>query len=190
MRDTTLAKRHPDLYRRKTQEKRRKYIENRTIGKMNKRNAALAAGFSLAMAKNPSQKIETPEVLAAIQSIEHALLTKVPTEVLAQKFAEGLEATIVKTAQLDGYITDVKEFPDYPTRRQYLLDIARISGRYQPKTTTEHTGKHGGPIELTAMTHEQLQQRKQWLEEQLGLNGRGGPEGRALPPAPVGAETD
>lgn len=179
---------HPERYRKKNEEKRRKYIENLAIGRMSKKEAALAAGFSLSMARSPADRIETPEVLAEIERLERALLEAIPTEVLVQKYAEGLEATTFKTAQEKGQITDVLEVPDYPTRRQYLLDIARLSGRYQPKTPTEHTGRDGGPIELTAMTHEQLQQRKQWLEEQLGISGRGGPDGRALPPPQGGPE--
>ena len=179
----------PRPLQKETQEKRRKYIENRTIGGMNKKRAAVEAGFSLAMATNAASRIETPEVVAAIQSLEKALLEGIPTELLVQKFAEGLEATVPKVVHQDGE-SDIREFPDYRTRLQYLEKIALISGRHEPRTRTEHTGKDGGPIELTAMTHEQLKQRKQWLEEQLGLNGRGGLEGRALPSAPVGAETD
>lgn len=41
----------PRPLQKETQEKRRKYIENRTIGGMNKKRAALEAGFSLAMAR-------------------------------------------------------------------------------------------------------------------------------------------
>lgn len=172
-----------------TQEKRRKYIENRTVGGMNKIQAALAAGFSRGMAVNVANRIETPEVLAAIESLEQALLDGIPTELLLQKFREGLDATTIRTAQQDGQITDVREFPDYATRLQYLEKIALISRRYQPKTTTEHTGKDGGPIELKAFTNEQLEQRKQWLERELGISQPGNDAGGALPPPPGGSKT-
>jgi hypothetical protein len=171
-----------------TEEKRRKYIEYRTVGGMNKKDAALKAGFTLGMATNASTRIETPEVLEAIQSLEKALLEGIPTERLLQKFDEGLEATVVKTAQVEGRITDAQEFPDYRTRLRYLEKIALISRRYQPTTSTEHTGKHGGPIELTALTDEQLKQRIQWLERELGISHPPSPDGRALPPPQGGSE--
>lgn len=176
------------IYRRKaTEAKRRKYIENVTIGGMSKKDAALAAGFSPHMAHG-IRKIETPEVVATIQSLEKALLEGIPTELLVQKFAEGLDATVPKSVYQDGE-SDIREFPDYRTRLQYLEKIALISGRHEPRTRTEHTGKDGGPIELTAMTHEQLQQRKQWLERQLGIDAGGEATAGALPAAPAGGET-
>jgi hypothetical protein len=173
-----------------TEKKRSKYIKNVTIGGMNKKDAALAAGFTLGMATNAAGRIETPEVLAAIESLEKGLLEGIPTELLIRKFAEGLDATTVKIAQRDGEITDVQAFPDYPTRLQYLEKIALISRRYQPTNTTEHTGKHGGPIELTALTREQLEQRKQWLERQLGISRPCSADGRALPPPSGGSEAE
>lgn len=166
-----------------TEEKRVEYLKNLAKG-MNKKKAALAAGFSLSMARKPGARIENrPEMLVAIQSLEKALLEGIPTELLVQKFAEGLEATVPKAVHRNGR-GGIREFPDYRTRLEYLEKIALFSGRHEPKSRTEHTGKDGGPIELTAMTHEQLKQRKQWLEEQLGLSDRGGFYARALPPAP------
>lgn len=174
---------------KEAQNKRRKYVINRTIGGMNKKDAALAAGFSSSMAWNAGAKIETPEVLGAIESFEKALVVGIPTATLVQKFAEGLEATVVKTAQRDGDITDVREFPDYPTRLQYLEQIVLISKRYQPKSTTEHTGKDGGPIELMALSYEELQQRKQWLERELGISQPDNDLGGTLPPPQGGQKT-
>ncbi len=182
-------KKQPAYYRKATEAKRRKYVENLVVGGISRKDAALAAGFSPYMAQNPSSKVETPQVLAAIESLEKALLIEIPTALLVQKFGEGLEATIVKTAEKDGEITDVKEFPDHPTRLKFLEKIALISGRYQPKTTTEHTGKDGGPIELRALSNEELKRRREWLERELGIIQPGGPHGGALPPPPGGPKT-
>ena len=171
-----------------TTEKRVEYLKN--LGKgMNKKKAALAAGFSLSMALKPGARIENrPEMLVAIQSLEKALLEGIPTELLVQKFAEGLDATVPKSVHRNGR-GGTREFPDYRTRLEYLEKIALFSGRHEPRSRTEHTGKDGGPIELSALTYEQLQQRKQWLEKQLGIDPVGRVDGRALPPAPERPET-
>jgi hypothetical protein len=143
---------------------------------MNKMDAALEAGFPRSMARSAKEKIETPEDVA-MELMDKALVTGIPTELLVRKFAEGLEATIVKIIQHQGRITDKIEFPDHPTRLEYLKEIVLISRRYQPKTTTQHTGEQGGPIELKALTDEELKQRIQWLERKLGISRPGSDPG-------------
>lgn len=179
----------PKALQKEIQEKRRKYIENRTIGGMNKKRAALEAGFSLAMATNASARIETPEVLAAIESRDKALLDGIPNEVLVRKFAERLEAKVPKAVHRNRR-RDTREFPDCCTRLERLEKIAVFSGRHEPGIGAEHTGKDGGPIELSALTYEQLKQRKQWLERQLGIDAGGEAAAGNLPAAPAGGETD
>lgn len=156
---------------------------------MNRTQAALAAGFSPITARNPGAKIETPEVCEAIESLERTLLETIPTKLLARRFREALDATLVKTAQHKGKIKDVKKFPDHRTRMEAALHIAMISGRYTPKTATEHTGRDGGPIELTAYTDDQIEERARRLEQELGIGHPTSPDGRALPPAEGVPET-
>ena len=124
---------------KETQEKRRKYVKNRTLKGLNKKDAALEAGFPLSMAENAAAKIETPEVVAAIEEFDKALTLAIPTVRLVKKLSEGLEATTVKTAQFEGAITDVKEFVDYPTRLQYVKEIALMSRRFEPRSKVEHS---------------------------------------------------
>jgi hypothetical protein len=79
----------PRPRQKETQEKRRKYIENRTIGGMNKKDAALNAGFTLAMATNAAGRIETPEVLAAIESWKRASWTAFPRNFWYRNFVKA-----------------------------------------------------------------------------------------------------
>lgn len=119
------------------QQKRRKYVKNRTIKGLNKKDAALEAGFPLSMAENAAAKIETPEVIAAIEEFDRALVMVIPTARLVQKLNEGLDATVVKTAQFKGEITDEKEYVDYPTRLQYVREVALMSKRFTPNSKLE-----------------------------------------------------
>ena len=179
----------PRPYQKETQQKRRKYIENVAIHGMNKKDAALAAGFSPGMAQNAKARIETPEVRAAIRSLEKSLLDGISTERLVQKLDEGLDATIPKIAVQEGQISEVQLFPDHPTRLKYAEKIALMSGRYRLKNITEHTGKDGGPIELMALTPDELKQRREQLLRELGLVERGNEAGGALPPPASDPET-
>lgn len=148
---------------------------------MTKYDAGKAAGFSDSMARNAANRIETPEVRDEIESMEKAISAEIDTSLLAQKLREGLDATTPKTAQKDGQISDERFYPDYRIRLQYIEKIALMSGQYQPRNTSGPTGKDGGPIDLKALTDEQLQQRKQWLLQELGLTQPGSNPGGNLP---------
>jgi hypothetical protein len=147
---------------------RQNYVTNLMSG-MTKNDAATAAGFSPSMARNAASRIETPEVRDQIHSLQQAILLELPTQLLVQKFREGLDATVVQTARKDGKFTDERAFPDYRIRLRYLEKIASISGRDQPGTVEAGTDNNGGPIDLKSLTTEERRARMRWLEQQLGI---------------------
>jgi len=152
---------------------RKEYVKNLMTG-MTKNDAATAAGFSPSMAANAAHRIETPEVRDEIQSLQKALLVEVPTQLLAQRLREGLDATTVKIARKDGKFTDERTFPDYCVRLRYIEKITAMSGRDQPQPVA--TNNNGGPINLKVLTNEELKERRKWLERELGIapNGTNG----------------
>lgn len=94
-------------------------------GKLSKKECALAVGFPESMANNVKKKIEDPnrDFFQRIGDVA------IPDEILWGKLREGLDATTVKTASLDGVITDMQEFVDFETRRKYLETAAEWKGR-------------------------------------------------------------
>jgi len=146
----------------------KEYVKNRIDGK-SKYDAGVAAGFSHSMARNAANRIETPEVRDEIESLQRAISAEIDTSLLAQKLREGLDATTPKTAQKDGQISDERLYPDYRIRLQYIEKIALMSRQYQPRNTSGPTGKDGGPIDLEALTDEELKERERRLEQELGI---------------------
>lgn len=64
---------------------------------------------------------------------------------LAQKIAEGLDATVVKVFKGDeDTIIESKEYVDYPTRASYLALAAKLGG-IEPNRV-ELTGANGAPL--------------------------------------------
>jgi hypothetical protein len=164
---------------------RKDYVKNFMSG-MTKNDAARAAGFSPSMAANAAHRIETPEVRDEIRNLQKALLAEIPTSLFVEKFREGLAATTVKTARKDGKFTDEREFPDYRIRLRYLEKIASMSGLDQSKTVAPPTNDNAAPINLKALTNEELRERRERLERQLGID-RNRTDGTACLPAPGGA---
>lgn len=130
---------------------------------------------------------EMSEVLSSTESFEKTLLDGISNELLLEKLKEGLAATSAKTRSKGE--TALDEFPDHPTRLRYIEKIVLYSGRYRPKVATRHSGKDGGPAEVTTLTRDELEQRIQWLEQKLGISRPSGPDGGALLPAPGETET-
>jgi hypothetical protein len=151
---------------------RKEYVKNLMSG-MTKNDAATAAGFSHSMARNAANKIEIPEVRDEIESLQKALLVEIPTQLLVEKFREGLDATTVKIARKDGKFTDERTFPDHRVRLRYLEKIAAMSGRDQPQPVAAPTNNNGDPIDLKKLTGEELKERVRWLERELGINQNG-----------------
>jgi len=148
---------------------RKEYVKSLMSG-MTKKDAATAAGFSPSMARNAANKIETPKVRDEIESLQKTLLVEIPTQLLVQKFREGLDATTVKIGRKDGKFTDERTSPDYRVRLRYIEKIASMSGRDQPQTVAAPTNNIGGPIDLKALTKEELREYREWLERELGIN--------------------
>lgn len=59
---------------------------------------------------------------------------------LAAVAFEGLDATAVKTASLDGEITDEKSYADYPTRHKYLETVLKLRGELKQDETPTQGG--------------------------------------------------
>ena len=96
-------------------------------GKISKKAAALAAGFSEAMARNAKVKIEDVHR----EYFQRLADAAIPDELLIIKLREGLDATEVKTASYEGQITGMEEFVDFKTRHMYLETAAEWKGRVQ-----------------------------------------------------------
>lgn len=94
-------------------------------GRISKRKAALAVGFSKSMAENAKAKIEDVH-REYFQRLADAVI---PDELLIVKLREGLDATEVKTASYEGQITGMEEFVDFKTRLAYLETAAEWKGR-------------------------------------------------------------
>src|SRR5215813_10758283 len=109
-------------------EKQRKYVENRAQG-MNKKAAALAAGYSAATATIPGQAIEKEDVKRAF---ELAMRRHCPAERVAKRIAQGLNAKATKFFAKDGYVTEAREVIDWSERRQYAALAAELAGYHVP----------------------------------------------------------
>ena len=95
-----------------------RYIAN-TVAGMNKKQAALAAGYSPATAHNASRAIEIPPVA---QSIKEALANEgITLELIAQGLKNGLEA--VKEEELNGKTVITI---DYAVRHRYLETLIKL----------------------------------------------------------------
>lgn len=94
-------------------------------GKLSKKAAALAAGFSESMADNVKVKIEDVHR----EFFQRLADAAIPDEILIAKLREGLDATEVKTASYEGKITAMEEFVDFKTRLAYLETAAEWKGR-------------------------------------------------------------
>jgi len=110
--------------------RRQLYLKHRSEGK-NKLEAALAAGFSKAMARNAAAKIETADVRTAFRELMQAVA---PAHKIAQRIAEGLDATETKFFQHEGMVTDSREAVAWSERRQYAELAAKYGGHVEEKT--------------------------------------------------------
>lgn len=72
---------------------------------------------------------------------------------LAQKIAEGLDATVVKPFAHEGVVIDEKTYIDYPTRAAYLNLAAKLGG-LEPMKEVGVGGIGGGPVEVNVRNAE------------------------------------
>lgn len=112
---------------------------------LNKKEAALDAGYSMAVATNTKQKIEKRP------SFQKLLDKSFKIKDIRNKLQDGLDAQIVKTATFKGSITDQKSFPDYQTRLKYIELLMQLKGElsgsleYQRRANEEGLpGEQGG----------------------------------------------
>ena len=105
--------------------RKRKYVAGRLSGK-SKKDSALEAGFSPAMARNAAAKIENLSVRRAFQELARKA---VPAGKILKRLKEGLDATWVHQDGKRG--TSVE--PYYRERREYLILAAKLGGYYIEK---------------------------------------------------------
>lgn len=124
-------------------EKKQKYLKNRAKG-MNKKQAAIKAGYAESTASAISSHIETPDVkLAFRQAIQdHAPYIKV-----AKRVGEGLDAMETKFFQKDGFVMESKDVISWSERRQYAELAAQMGEYYTPKQMSQGIIIINGPAE-------------------------------------------
>jgi len=104
--------------------RQRKYLEHRAKGKT-KLDSALAAGYSLHMARAAAVKVEKPEVKEAFARLVRQY---VPAHRIAKRLQEGLDAMETKFFQKDGAVTDSRDVVNFAERRAYAELAANIGG--------------------------------------------------------------
>jgi hypothetical protein len=118
-------KKRGTVRKRSTRTARVKVYARELLKGKSKKAAALAAGYSEAMASQAGARIERPNQ----EYFERLMDRFIPDELLATKVREGLESTVVKTATFEGEITDEREYADMPTRARYIELAAEFKGR-------------------------------------------------------------
>jgi len=119
--------------------KKQRYVEGVVAGRSRKQ-AALDAGFTQAMATHPGQKIETADVREAFSALIREVI---PAEKIAKTIAAGIEANETKFFSHEGKVEDEREVIAWSERRQYA-ELAAEYGGYKPAAKDE--GAHGGGV--------------------------------------------
>ena len=120
--------------------KKQRYLEGRVAGK-SKRQAALDAGYSEAMADHPG-KIETKDVRHAFAAL---MREAVPPERIAKAISEGLDAMETKFFSSEGSVTDSRDVIAWSERRAYA-ELAAEYGQYH--VPEKGDGERGGGVIL------------------------------------------
>ena len=90
-------------------------------------NIALAARIAGMDPSQAAKKLKNDESIN--EGIRDALSRiRLDADSLARALDEGLDAFIVKTASLDGKITDERFYPDYATRHKYVETLLKVRG--------------------------------------------------------------
>ena len=101
-----------------------RYIQNKING-MNKKDAAIKAGYSPSCANAAKGRIESTE------AYQRAVDKYISESRLYEALNDGLSATTTKIATNNGEITDEKEYPDYNARCKYVDIALRLRGDYE-----------------------------------------------------------
>lgn len=109
-------------------EQKQAYVRNRSKG-LNKRQAALKAGYALNTARIATSAIETPDVKAVFRAIVDRAAGM---DAVARTLVEGLHATETRLASFEGKFTDERVVPDYATRAKYAQMISEYAGYVSP----------------------------------------------------------
>jgi phage terminase small subunit len=105
--------------------RKQKYVAGRLEGK-SKKDSAMDAGYSPAMARNAAAKIESLDVRRSFQELARKA---VPTEKILKRLAEGLDATWIHQDNKKGTVAEAY----FRERREYLILAAKLGGYYIEK---------------------------------------------------------
>jgi hypothetical protein len=109
--------------------KKQAYVDARIAGK-SKKQAALEAGYSKAMAEHPA-KIETPDVKMAF------------TELIQQAIPPERGTLETKFFSHEGVVQDKREVVNWSERRQYAAMAAEMGGYHVPDKSDRDQGGPG-----------------------------------------------
>lgn len=115
--------------------RQRKYVQGVVDGKT-KKHAALEAGYSVSAAENAAAIIEGSDVCAAFEKL---IRHNVDPKKIAQRLAEGLDATETKVFQHNGEVTLTCDVVDYEQRRKYIALAAKLGGYHVDREEVQFT---------------------------------------------------
>lgn len=103
---------------------------------LSRRQAAIDAGYSIHSANDASRAIEKPKVKQAFAKL---MRQRIPAHKIAQRIAEGLDATETKFFAYEGRITDQAECTDWASRKQYAELAAKYGGYHEDAKESSST---------------------------------------------------
>ena len=124
--------------------KRQRFVQGMVEGK-SMRAAALAAGYSEAMANQASRDL----MPACRDAFREALQHRISINKLSNTIAAGLDAESIQYFADKGMVLDERKTTDYRERREYAKLAANLMQFEPPK---EVTGADGGPLEMVLIT--------------------------------------
>lgn len=143
--------------------RKRAYVAGLAQGKT-KRQAALDAGYTESVARTAKAHIETEDVKQAFAELIQRII---PSEKIAARIAEGLDATYVKLFAFQGMVFDREEVIAWDERREYTKLAAEYGGYFVPTQRQQIEGS------LQLKLAEQLSEARARLESHRGKRSRG-----------------
>jgi phage terminase small subunit len=142
-----------------------KYVAGVMKGK-SKKQAATDAGYAESTAENARAKIEDKDVLAAFA---HIIQKACPADKLAQRIAEGLDATETKFFQKDGVVIETRDVIAWDERRQYCELAVKFGNYHVDKKALELTVQTIADLSSEQLTALSARLEREFVEQQ----GRG-----------------